>query len=278
MPESVRWIILLAFFAVTTALTITLRWGELPATPYYPVVLLSVMIGSEKQGYLLTALSVAASTLLSLALWSPSAQSPETMDSAVLALVGGTLIVAMRQNRSQEHLIKHITYETGIVRALGTYALTRLDRNDLMRAVTRYLANSTDADCALLVMPDAAHHMLVGYADNRALGQGPTYAEREMAHSLAGEVFLSGKSRRLSNAQDAEGFKPWVASPLGSLICVPLTLAGHPIGVLGVGKQTEDAFSEEDVRLVETLARTISVPLYASRHTSTERQTPQAAR
>jgi K+-sensing histidine kinase KdpD len=267
LPEGLRWIVLFALLLGTGVLTFALRWGELPATPFYPVVLLAVALGTEAQGYLVTALAVLASISLSLILHVPAEISQETMDSAVLALVGASLIVALHQRRSAERLMRAAAYETGVLRALGNYALTRLSREEMQRTVVRYLANSTDADSALLLMADAGGETLIGYADGN--GRGPVALERPVQGSLAGEVFASGAARMVDSTEDlheqAPDYVQWGTIPVGSLIMVPLRLAGQPIGVLAVGKEAKAAFNPEDVRLVETLARALAVPLYVSR-------------
>jgi putative methionine-R-sulfoxide reductase with GAF domain len=271
LPQAVRWILLLSLFAVTCTGMVMLHWGSLPATPFYPLVLLAVVVGTEWQGYVLTVMSASASLMLAVLLPRSAPLSEAGVDTALLLLVSVTLIVAMHQRRAATRLTKVVVYETGVLRALGNYALTRLSRDEMLRAIVRYLANFTDASVAVVVMSDSKENCLTGYIDANGGGLGPRPVERTIADSIAGHIFSSNQAKNVPDTAKDPDFMPVPTLTIGSLIGVPLRLAGQPIGVIVVGKQQANGFTQDDVRLLETLARTISVPLYASRPAAQDR-------
>jgi GAF domain-containing protein len=190
---------------------------------------------------------------------------------ATVLLIAGTLLLALYQHRASDRLMTAVTYETGVIKALGNYALTRLSRDDMLRAIVRYLANSTDASVAVIVMSDPKDSCLTGYMDVNGESLGPHPIERTVAHSIAGHIFSSNQAKNVPDTAKDPDFAPVPSLTIGSLIGVPLRLAGQPIGVIVVGKQQTAGFTQDDVHLLETLARTISVPLYASRPAARDR-------
>jgi hypothetical protein len=263
-----RSLVLALGFVLATVATVLLGLRGTPYVFLYPYLMVAIWFSTFMQGYALVLLEIG--TTLGLLLWPPIQLGRQVLLTPLAQVLAGEVFVALSavgfslivaQRRSEQMDVSAAQFEVGLLRALGTYALARLDQPSLLRTLVSYLVSTLDADRALILLPDRERTALHGYLAHGD-GRTPEPVERPLAGSVAGDIFTSGKTRIIEDA----GTDARLAQVLNgdSAVGVPLVLGGLVIGVLYVGREKARPFSAYDLRQIEAVARAIAVPLYAS--------------
>jgi signal transduction histidine kinase len=92
-----------------------------------------------------------------------------------------------------------------------------------------------------------------------------------LSGSLAGQVLLSGRPRRVGSAAEATELEQ-LAPDAASAILVPLVFRGEPLGVLaGINGAGERAFTEEDEQLLMSVAASAATAVATARSVAAAR-------
>lgn len=162
-----------------------------------------------------------------------------------------------------EHAVSRQAERFQAVLEMGTSVSSARDVDDLLRTVMDRLTALLAAEASTLFMFDEAKNELW----SRVL-KGPTLKEIRVpaGSGLVGSVMKDGKTLVLADAYDDARFNPEVDRLSGfktrSVIAAPLQhVSGRMLGVVEVLDRKINAFSPEDVSLVETVAAQIAAVL-----------------
>jgi len=141
-----------------------------------------------------------------------------------------------------------------------TPALLADNRDQPHALITEYAADASDADFAVLAVPDDAGEVIVTAVVGPSAA-GLTSRTAPIAGSLAGEAILSGKPSlvtgdRLETAAAALG------AAIGPLMVVPLTAGERTLGALLLGREAaRPGYTEADLGMAASFAAHAAVAM-----------------
>lgn len=149
-----------------------------------------------------------------------------------------------------------------LIAAIANDAATSEDLDELLRTVLERLRDAIRFKGGSLALPDDDGPLriraAVGIVDDAALA-----VRVAPGVGIVGTVFTSGRSfcsgdldaeRRIAPAARGVGTNRLIRS----FLCVPLTHRGRVFGILEIDSSEQDAFSDQDQILVETVARVVA--------------------
>jgi PAS domain S-box-containing protein len=166
-----------------------------------------------------------------------------------LALQNAQIYEQQRRLAQQQMIL----YE--VLRAVGGYLEPETVAQVAVEAVTRL----TGWKAVALLVPDDDQQALIarGAGGLLALAQGQSIP---MKDSISGRAFISGQTQLVGDvSRDPDYFIGH--SDIRSEVAVPLRIRQRTLGVLDLESDQLDAFQDEDVRLVESLAEAIALAL-----------------
>jgi formate hydrogenlyase transcriptional activator len=143
--------------------------------------------------------------------------------------------------------------------------VANLELRDLLRAITASVRRVMRCDAVGVLVPEAAGHQLRLYALDFPSSKGivPEESLVPIDGSLAGQVFRTGKPvvlDRLDPAQvSPEQYRRSAGEGLQSSCLLPLISRHRCLGVLGLGRQPEYAFRQEEVAFLTQVASQVAI-------------------
>jgi formate hydrogenlyase transcriptional activator len=145
--------------------------------------------------------------------------------------------------------------------------VAHLELRDLLRAVSASVRETMRCDAVGVVLPDVKSGQLRIYALDFPSGKGALTEEIVIPTegSVSGAVLRSGKPMQAGPPYPAEMNALYqrliVSEGIRSLWLLPLSGRQGPLGVLGVGRLQENAFSQEDVDSLMQVASQAAIAL-----------------
>jgi formate hydrogenlyase transcriptional activator len=143
--------------------------------------------------------------------------------------------------------------------------MANLELRDVLRAVSATLRRVMHCDVAGVLLPDAEHHQLRVYALDFPDSQGFIQEEAliPIEGSLPGKAFQTGKPVVLDRSDPAEVSPEEYCMIAGERLqahcLLPLISRNRILGVLGLGRQREHAFSWDDVEFLRQVASQVAI-------------------
>ncbi|MEX0850975.1 MAG: GAF domain-containing protein [Gaiellaceae bacterium] len=153
---------------------------------------------------------------------------------------------------------------------IGIALASELELEPLLALVARRLRELVDARLVLIALPEG-DGLRVAAAEGEA-GYGAVEMRLEFASSKAGRVLERGRSERVDSVLEDPEIDQQAARRLGvhSALFVPLLVRGRGIGVLIAHDKSgpSPSFTDDDLRLAETLAARAAVAVDLSERVS----------
>ena len=143
--------------------------------------------------------------------------------------------------------------------------VANLELRDLLRAISASVRRVMRCDAVGVLVPEAAGHQLRLYALDFPSSKGiaPEESLVPLDGSLAGQAFRTGKPvvlDRLDPAQvSPEQYRRSAGEGLQSSCLLPLISRHRCLGVLGLGRQPEYAFRQEEVAFLTQVASQVAI-------------------
>src|SRR3984893_2562831 len=161
----------------------------------------------------------------------------------------------------QQQLLKK-NERLGLLLELTNHVVSNLDFRALLRAVVASTRRVMGCDGAAIILPDSDNAHLRIYALDFPFSDEATHEESlaPTDEDLTGEVFRSGKLW-CGTIQEARqrGMKDVSQARTGTVCVVPLVSRGHVLGIFGVVKYQENAFSGDDVDFLTQIASQVAI-------------------
>jgi two-component system, NarL family, sensor histidine kinase DevS len=157
---------------------------------------------------------------------------------------------------------------------IGDALASELELEPLLGLVARRLRNLINARLVLIALPEAGReHLRIAAADGEGSdAYGLVGIELELGGSKTGRVLQRGRSERVDSVLDDPEMDQQVARRMGvhSALYVPLLAEGRPIGVVVTHDKlgATSSFTDEDVRLTESLAARAATAVALSQRVS----------
>jgi formate hydrogenlyase transcriptional activator len=139
--------------------------------------------------------------------------------------------------------------------------ISNLELRDVLRAVSATLRRVMHCDVAGVLLPDAEHHQLRVYALDFPDSQGFIQEEAliPIEGSLPGKAFQTGKPVVVERSDPTEVGCLAASEGLQSHCFPPLISRNGILGVLGLGKRRENAFTQDDVEFLAQVANQVAI-------------------
>jgi signal transduction histidine kinase len=149
--------------------------------------------------------------------------------------------------------------------------VSELELEPLLALVARHLRELVGARLVLIALPDAGEGLRVAAAEGEGT-YGVVGMRLEFGGSKAGRVLERRRSERVDSVLEDAEIDQQAARRLGvhSALFVPLVVHGRPIGVVVAHDKTGRtlAFTDDDLRLAETLASRAAIAVDLSQRVS----------
>src|SRR5919109_260043 len=184
-----------------------------------------------------------------------AAQVAVAVDNALHSPEAQALQRQLAQERDRLRLLLEVTNSV----------IANLELRDVLRTVSATLRRVMHCDVAGVLLPDAEHHQLRVYALDFPDSQGFIQEEAliPLAGSLPGRVFQTGKPVVLDRSDPAEvspeEYCMIAGEGLQAHCLLPLISRNRILGVLGLGRQREHAFSPDDVDFLAQVANQVAI-------------------
>ena len=191
-------------------------------------------------------------------------------DEELIQLLGAQAAVAIENARLYESSTRWLR-QLESLNEIGNALASELELDPLLALVAKRLQELVGARLVLIALPDGAALRIAAAEGESAFG----VAGMELAidRSKAGRVLERGRSERVDSVLEDPEVDQQVTRRLGvhSALYVPLIARGDAIGVViahdKLGAATP-AFSEDDLRLAETLAERAAIAVSQSERVS----------
>jgi formate hydrogenlyase transcriptional activator len=139
--------------------------------------------------------------------------------------------------------------------------ISNLELREVLRVVSATLRRVMHCDVAGVLLPEGEHHQLRIYALDFPDSQGFIQEEAlvPIEGSLPGKAFQMGKPVVLDRSDPAEVSCLMADEGLQSHCFLPLISRNGTLGVLGLGKRREGAFSQDDVAFLTQVANQVAI-------------------
>ncbi|HEU4971949.1 MAG TPA: GAF domain-containing protein [Gaiellaceae bacterium] len=157
---------------------------------------------------------------------------------------------------------------------IGDALASELELEPLLALVARRLRGLINARIVLIALPETGGQILrIAAADGEGSdAYGLTGVELELGGSKTGRVLQRGRSERVDSVLDDPEMDQQVARRMGvrSALYAPLLVEGSPIGVVVAHDRlgATSSFTDEDVRLTESLAARAATAVALSQRVS----------
>jgi signal transduction histidine kinase len=149
--------------------------------------------------------------------------------------------------------------------------VSELELEPLLALIARHLRELVGARLVLIALPDAGEGLRVAAAEGEGT-YGVVGMRLEFGGSKAGRVLERRRSERVDSVLEDAEIDQQAARRLGvhSALFVPLVVHGRPIGVVVAHDKTGPtlAFTDDDLRLAETLASRAAIAVDLSQRVS----------
>src|SRR3979490_2599600 len=162
---------------------------------------------------------------------------------------------------SQQQLLKK-NERLGLLLELTNHVVSNLEFRDLLRAVVASTRRVMGCDGAGITLPDTDNTHLRIYALDFAFVDESVHEESliPIDEDISGAVFRTGKlwcgsvleARRL-------GMKDTAQVEVGTVCILPLVSRGRVLGIFGVVKYQDNAFTSDDVQFLTQIASQIAI-------------------
>jgi signal transduction histidine kinase len=190
-------------------------------------------------------------------------------DQELVQLLAAQAAVAIENARLYESSTRWLR-QVESLNEIGNALASELELEPLLALVARRLQELVDARLVLIALP-AGDSLRVAAAEGEG-AYGVAGIELEFAGSKAGRVLERGRSERVDSVLDDPEIDQQAARRLGvhSALFVPLIARGETIGVVIAHDKhgPTPSFTEDDLRLAETLAARAAVAVDLSERVS----------
>ncbi len=194
-------------------------------------------------------------------------------DEELTQLLAAQAAVAIENTRLYETSTRWLRHLESL-NEIGDALAGELELEPLLGLVARRLRGLIEARLVLIALPEAGGDALrIAAADGEGSdAYGLVGMELELGGSKTGRVLQRGRSERVDSVIDDPEIDQQAARRMGvrSALYVPLVARGQPIGVVVAHDRlgATSSFSDEDVRLTESLAARAAIAVDLSERVS----------
>ncbi len=201
---------------------------------------------------------------------SKQAAAYDESDERLLNTIAGTLAAAIEQTRlfeTSQRRLKELTILNAV--AIASTQATSID--ELIEKVTLIIGESLYPDNfgVLLLNKDGA--TLSPHPSYRGISVGKFPKVFSLDKGICGQVAISGQPVRIANVRNFKNYIE-VTSQVRSEVCVPIAHGHNILGVINAESLKINMFTEDDERLLLTIASTLATAIEKLRLLEAEKE------
>ncbi len=162
---------------------------------------------------------------------------------------------------SQQQLLKK-RKRVGLLLELTNHLVSNLDFRDLLRAVVASTRRVMGCDGVGITLPDSNNTQLRIYALDFPFKDESQHEDSlvPIDEDISGAVYRTGKLWR-GSVEEARrlGMKDTAQSEIGTVCILPLFSRGRVLGIFGVVKYQENAFTGDDIEFLTQIANQVAI-------------------
>jgi GAF domain-containing protein len=163
------------------------------------------------------------------------------------------IIRDISERKKARVLLERQLKELTILHEISIAASSSTNSDEIIRSVTRIIGNMLyPENCGILVM-NSARDALTPHPSYRGTAETNLVANLAITKGISGRVAVTRKAQRVDDVTYDPDYYA-VTSNVHSELCVPILNGLHIFGVINVESVNLSAFSEEDERLLVTIA------------------------
>jgi GAF domain-containing protein len=192
--------------------------------------------------------------------FSPGQAPPRAEDLLLFTAVGRQIAAALESSwlyQQTHHRLQELRLLHEVALALGA----NIEFEQLLQRVVEALYHNLAPDVCTLLTVDAAQGVLRASAASYGLSCPPEELTIPVGVGLAGWVAQAGQPLLVSDVTRDRRYLSKGAGGSGSELCIPLLVGGQIVAVLDLESHRQDAFSQEDLNLVVTVAGQLAVAM-----------------
>ena len=172
-----------------------------------------------------------------------------------------------RITQELEQKIDELEFSRQLVKKLlsriGTAIISYEGIDNLLNLIVENTVGALEAQMGSLMLVDGEKQELYIKTTWSANGETASGESRvKLGEGIAGWVARECRSMRSNGSASALGFADHSGTADGAILCVPLTLRDHPIGVIGVFREhASKAFTEDDESLMASIGSQMAVAI-----------------
>lgn len=194
-------------------------------------------------------------------------------DLNLLDTLAGAAAAAIENARLYEEVTRHLA-ETRLLQEVILAAASSLDFDHIVTQVLQTIHQTLQPHGLSLAFPDPpAEHMLIHPSIIGVTVTTPDDLRIPIHNSVTGQVFRTGQPALINDTYTAPNYyKLAGAGELCSELAVPVRVDDQIVAVLNVEHQQPNAFTEQDMRLYESIAAQLGIAIKNARLYAAERE------
>ena len=175
------------------------------------------------------------------------------------------------ERKQYEASLQRRVDELNILQEVSAICLENTDENDTIAAITCLIGDSLYPDHFGVLLLDEEQELLRVHPSYQGLDGEDHMLEIPLGEGIVGQSATENKPVRIA---DVSSVKNYIAPTINQLseLCVPISINGIVYGVINAESAQKGAFSDEDERLLITVADQLALALQKSRLYSEEKQ------
>lgn len=177
------------------------------------------------------------------------------------------LLVVLRdisERKQREKKLQLQLKETTALHHIATISTLETSEDAIIEEATQAIADVLDPDFFGVLLLDQAQKTVKVHPSYRNLPPEHLEAEFPIGEGITGKTAQTGESMYIPDVRATEHFKEIVPG-IRSELCVPIKIKNNVLGVINIEDQKQDAFTEDDKRLLSTLAGQLAISIQRAR-------------
>jgi diguanylate cyclase (GGDEF)-like protein/PAS domain S-box-containing protein len=183
--------------------------------------------------------------------------------------------IAVKQDVSSRKLneitLQRQLDELAILHSVAVVGVEEVDEDQLIERVTDIIAGTLYPEHFGVLLLDDSEQVLINHSSFRGIPDGFRTRKIALGDGIVGSVALTGLNRRVPDVSQVPEYITALPG-LQSALSVPLKVGDQILGVLHSESNELDAFSDEDERLLSTIAGQLATAIERIRQQTAEKE------
>lgn len=164
------------------------------------------------------------------------------------------------ERKKTEATFQRQLHELNILQATAYASSQTIDEDTLLRQVTNIIGNTLYPDNFGFLLYDRKKKSLLPHTSYQGIDENVKFQDTPIPKGITGKVASSGKAMRTGNVEEIPEYERFTSSTHSEL-CVPIKISNKILGVINAESAKKDFFTENDQRLLNTIAGQVATAL-----------------